>query len=143
MKLHLRNTVSGLVPIDDYAYDEKRKLKIGEVYQAEVKLCRNYRFHKLYFALINCAWEYLPERQAEGFRSKGNFRKYVEVAAGYCEPFYSPSKQEWLEVPKSIAFDSMDEAEFRDLYDRVKDVIFALLGKYVSPDEFGKNLINF
>lgn len=143
MKLQLLNTASGLVPVDDYAYDEKKKLKVGEVYTAEIKQSRNYRFHKLYFALINCAWEYLPERQTQGFRSKENLRKYVEVAAGHCEPFYSPAKREWLEVPKSISFDTMDEAEFRDLYERVKDVIFSILGNYITIEEFEKNMANF
>lgn len=143
MKLQLLNTASGLVPVDDYAYDEKKKLKVGEVYTAEIKQNRNYRFHKLYFALINCAWEYLPERQTRGFKSKENFRKYVEVAAGHCEPFYSPSKREWLEVPKSISFDTMDEAKFRDLYERVKDVIIAILGNYITIEEFEKNMANF
>ena len=63
MKLQLKNTMSGLVPINDASYDEKKKLKIGQVYEVTIKLVRNYDFHKKYFALINCAWEYLPEHK--------------------------------------------------------------------------------
>ena len=79
----------------------------------------------------------------KGFRSKDAFRKYLTVAAGYYEPFFSPVRGEWLEIPKSIAFDNMDEAEFRDLYERVKDIIFTILGNYVTREEFESNLINF
>lgn len=143
MRRNLLNTSTGLKPMYDDDFDEKRKLKIGEVYTAEARLMRNYRFHREYFALINCAWEYLPERTSEGFRTKGNFRMYVEVAAGHCEPFYSHSRREWVEIPKSIAFDSMDDAEFSSLYERVKDVIFSLIGSRVSMEEFERNLSRF
>jgi hypothetical protein len=62
--------MSGLVPINDVSYDEKKKLKIGQVYEVIIKLVRNYEFHKKYFALINCAWEYLPEHKQEFFKTK-------------------------------------------------------------------------
>lgn len=143
MKLHLLNTSHGLIPQYDDDFDEKRKLKAGECYTAEIRLQRNPKFHRLFFALINCAWEYLPELLVVRFRTKENFRKSVEVTAGHCEPFYSTARNEWLEVPKSISFDSMDEAAFRDLYERVKDVIFGILGDYVTRDEFERNLSNF
>ena len=48
-----------------------------------------------------------------------------------------------MEIPKSISFDNMDDAEFHDLYERVKDVIYNILGDYVSREEFEMNLINF
>ncbi|MFA6726929.1 MAG: DUF1367 family protein [Prevotella sp.] len=143
MKINLLNTISGLKPCYDDDYEEKKKLKIGETYTAEIRLERNPRFHRLYFALIACAWEYLPEKQTEGFRTKENFRKYVEVAAGHCEPYYSPKLKEWVEIPKSISFDSMDETEFKDLYERVKTVIFSIIGRFVSEDEFDNVLSNF
>lgn len=143
MKLSLYNTPSGLKPCYDEDYDEKKKLKIGEYYTAEIRLSRNPQFHKLYFALINLAWEYLPESQTNGFRTKENFRKYVEIAAGCCEVIYHPRLREWVEVPKSISFDSMDEAEFRDVYENVKNVVFSIIGRFVSPDEFERHLANF
>ena len=45
MKLLLLNTASGLKPMYDEDYEEK-KLKIGEVYQATIKTVRNYELHK-------------------------------------------------------------------------------------------------
>lgn len=36
MKLNLLNTVQGLKPLYDDDFDEKKKLKIGEVYTAEI-----------------------------------------------------------------------------------------------------------
>ncbi len=143
MKLTLYNTPSGLKPCYDEDYDEKKKLKVGEYYTAEIKLQRNIRFHRLYFGLINLAWEYLPESQTKGFKTKENFRKYVEIAAGCCDVIYHPKFKDWVEVPKSISFDKMDEAEFRAVYDGVKDVIFSIIGRWVTPEEFEQNLSQF
>lgn len=143
MKIRLVNTAAGLMPMYDEDWEERRKLKPGEVYVAEIKPARNIRFHRLYFALIEAAWSLLPERTAAGFRTREGFRKYLEVAAGWYEPFYSPIRGEWLEVPKSISFSSMDETLFRQLYEGVKDVIIRILDGYVTRDEFEKTLANF
>lgn len=144
MKLNLLNTISGLIPLYDADYDEKKKLKIGSIYEVTIRLSRNIDFHRKYFALIQCAWEYQNERTVDHFKNDINvFRKTIEVAAGWCEPVYSIERKEWLEIPKSIAFDKMDNTEFTDLYDRVKDVLFKYFLKHITCEEFEKNLINF
>lgn len=143
MKLNLLNTIHGLVPMYDADYEEKKKLKLGEAYTAEIRLSRNPRFHQKYFALINAAWELLPQRKKDGLRTCENFRKYIEVAAGHCETFYSPQRKEWVEIPKSIAFDKMDEAEFSDLYNRVRFVIDTILAPVITKEQFENILLHF
>ena len=71
------------------------------------------------------------------------FRKTVEIAAGHCDTVYSISLRSWIDIPRSIAFDKMDEAAFQDLYDRVKDVLFNIFLRNISEEEFMKNLRNF
>ena len=124
-------------------YEERRKLKLGEVYTAEIKLMRNVDFHRKYFKLISLAWEYLNEKQQAFIKTKENFRKYLEVSAGHCEPFYSKTLNDWVDAPKSISFEKMDNAEFSDLYDRVKDVLYATFLQNISQEEFEKTLSNF
>ena len=143
MKLNLQNTARGLIPCYDDDFDEKKKLKIGEIYKVEIKLYRNYEFHKKYFALINCAWEYLTEKQQEFIKSKNGFRKTLQIAAGWSEVYYSIDRKDWIEESKSIAFDEMDNAEFETLYNGVKDVLFTTFLRNISEEEFMKNLINF
>ena len=143
MKLIVVNTPRGLVPFGDDDYDEKRKLKIGETYTVEVKVARNIDFHRKYFALIAYAWEFLNEQETATFKNKENFRKYLEVAAGYCDLFYHPRLQEFVEIPKSISFGKMDNAAFSDLYSKVKDVIFSIIGERVGEKEFERLLIDF
>lgn len=144
MELNLLNTSSGLIPCDDADCEAKLKLKVGQIYKATIKLNRNYRLHCKYFALINCAWAFQNERQTAFFHESVEvFRKTVEIAAGHCERVYSIERKEWVDIPKSVAFDKMDEAEFRDLYERVKDVLFSYFLKGITEEEFVKALINF
>lgn len=144
MELFLLNTDGGLKPCYDEDYDNKKKLKLGQIYKAKITLARNIDFHRKYFALINCAWAYQNEKTTAYFKNDINsFRKTIEVAAGHCDTLFNLRLKEWVDVPKSIAFDKMDELEFRELYDRVKDIIFSMFIKNVSEEEFMNNLINF
>ena len=143
MKLLVISTPRGLVPLGDDDYEEKKKLKLGQTYSVEVKVARNVDFHRKYFALISYAWEFLNEQETERFRTKENFRKYVEVAAGHCDVIFHPRLQEYVEIPKSISFGKMDNAEFSDLYKRVKDIIFSIIGNRVSQDQFERLLLDF
>lgn len=144
MKLKLLNTSSGLKPLYDKDYDEKKKLKIGETYEATIRLVRNLDFHRKYFSLINCAWEYQNEKVTEHFHDNQKlFRKTVEMAAGWCDTIYSISRKEWIETPKSIAFDKMDNDEFTELYERVKDVLYKYFLKHINIEEFEKRLMYF
>lgn len=143
MKLLVINTPRGLVPLGDDDYEQKRKLKLGGTYSVEVKVVRNVDFHRKYFALIAYAWEFLNEQEAERFKDKENFRKYIEIAAGHCDVIFHPRLQEFVEIPKSIAFAKMDNTAFSDLYGRVKDVIFSIIGDRVTQEEFERLLIDF
>ena len=94
--------------------------------------------------MINCAWSYQNEKTTAHFKESVEwFRKTVEIAAGHCDTAYSISRKEWIEIPKSIAFDKMDEAEFMDLYERVKDVLFSVFLRDISEYDFRRNLSNF
>lgn len=143
MKLTCINTAHGLVPMYDEDFDEKKKLSIGQAYECDVKVLRNIRFHRKAFALLNAAWSLMNERQQAGWRSKDGFRNYLTVAAGHYDTYYNQRLQTFVELPRSWSFDKMDEAEFSNLYDRMKDVIFAVLGDKVTEEIFDKVLANF
>lgn len=143
MKLMVVNTPRGLVPLGDDDYEEKKKLKLGETYSVEIKVARNVDFHRKYFAMISYSWEFLNEKETDTFKTKENFRKYLEISAGHCEVMYHPRLQEYVEIPKSISFSKMDNTAFSDLYQRVKDVIFTIIGGRVAQEEFERILIDF
>lgn len=145
MKLQLLNTPHGLVPMYDADFDEKKKLRIGQVYLAEIRVPRNLDFHKKAFALIHTAWELLPEKTQNGFRTIDAFRDTITCAAGFVDIFYDMARKEYLERPKSWSFEKMDEAEFSELYERMKDVIWKILSTRVNitQEVFESYLANF
>ena len=144
MEIYCRNTASGLVPLYDSDFDEKRKLKIGKDYKCKITIPRNLNSHKKYFALINCAWEYLNEKQQNFYHNNINyFRKSMEVLVGHSEPIYIISQNVWSEQAKSVSFDSMDETEFIELYNNVREALFQTFLKNISQDDFEQSFINF
>lgn len=143
MKLMVVNTPRGLVPLGDDDYEEKKKLRLGETYSVEIKVARNVEFHRKYFAMIAYAWEFLTEAEVATFKTKDNFRKYLEISAGHCEVIFHPRLQEFVEIPRSISFSKMDETAFSDLYGRVKDVVFSIIGGRVTEEEFERLMMDF
>lgn len=144
MKVQLLNTPLGLKPCYPEDFDETKKLRIGEIYDAEIKLPRNPRLHRLFWALINTGYAYLPgDVQDYYFKGIDGFRKSVLIAAGFTRVFYDIRRQTFVEEAESISFSSMEDAKFRDVYERCKDVIFGLISKYVTKEEFESNLSRF
>ena len=143
MKLHLLNTIDGLRPCTDPDYDQKKRLKIGSVYEADIREVRNYQFLRKYFALIRCAYAFLTPSQQEFIKSTDGLRKTVQIAAGYYEKRYSIERKEWVEDSISISFENMEESEFSELYEAVKLVLFSTFLKDVDEATFMRELVNF
>lgn len=143
MDIYCINTPDGFKPCDDSDYEKKCRLKLWGTYKMKVSLARNYEFHKKYFKLISLAWEYLSEGKQAFFGSKESFRKTVEVAAGHVERVYNATDKVWLELPKSVSFDSMSGDEFAELYENVKNVLLNMFIGKKSEKEFINALIHF
>lgn len=141
----LRGADGGLMPC--YAEDAAQieRLARGRVYLVRVYEARNVRLHRKYFALINAAWEACGEMWRKKFRSKENFRKSVTLLAGYTDHVYNARSGEWVEMPRSIAFDRMREDEFEQLYDATVRIIrtqFAPRGR-LAREAFEEELKEF
>ena len=144
MRLYMTKVQGGLFSTTEADQTALDSLTEGKTYAVSIKSTRNVKFHNKYMSLMRTAWEYLKERQQEFFRNNfDTFRKTIEITAGCSEKVYNLSRHEWLDIPKSIAFDKMDEAEFRELYERVKDVLFATALKGVSEKEFMNTLMDY
>ena len=134
MKLLLKNTNHGLIPLYDKDYDEKKKLVIGKDYQADIKLARNILFHRKFFG---------GATYGESF-GKEAFRRSVQISAGFFEPIWDVKGRCWQKSVKSIAFDKMDEGEFENLYQAVYDTVMDLLAMNgTSKRDFDMMIDNF
>lgn len=74
---------------------------------------RSGAYHRRHFAMINALFS-----AQEQFDDQDQFRKWLEVGAGFAE-FVPGPKGRMVAIPKSIAWDKLDQAEFEPLHDAV------------------------
>jgi hypothetical protein len=134
MKLFVKNTISGLVPLYPADLDQKKHLKLGMEYEVNIKHPRNIGFHKKFFALINIGHE-----NTSLDMPFDTYRRYVTMKAGYFKT-YTTNKGTYYEA-ESISFAAMDQATFEEVYSRVLDIIIADIG--ATKEDIENVLINF
>lgn len=134
MKLLCRNTISGLVPLYPHDFDEKRKLRLGQDYEVDVRNPRNVGFHRKFFALLNVGFE--NTKMDMPFET---YRKYVTMKAGYFKAFTTPRGTFY--DAESIAFSSMSQDQFEDVYSRVLNVIIEDVG--CTSEEIEMQILSF
>ena len=134
MKLYVKNTLEGLIPLYPADHDAKKRLKIGRDYEVEIKHPRNYEFHKKFFALLN-----LAHSNSDTAMPFDAYRRYLTMKAGYFD-CYQTGKGTYFEA-KSIAFASMNQEEFEEVFNRVLDVVLAEIG--CDREDVMQEILNF
>lgn|SRR3990167_3602759 len=137
MKIFCQNTKSGLQPLYEDDYDEKKKLKIGEIYFCEIKRPRNIKFHKKFMALIKIGWE-----NTKAFEEEVPFdiyRKWATIKSGFYDAYHT--KKGIMIEAKSISFANMNEDTFGQLYEKMLDIIHKDIG--TDKKDIEAELINF
>lgn len=139
MKILCRNTESGLVPMYESDLDNKRRLALGVDYWCEIKLARNYEFHKKFFALIKLAYDNLPEGLDARYPNMEALREDLLIRCGYTRRILS--RQGYVDVADSIAFDKLDQTAFEALY---RDIWNEISKNFMPLDEAAEEeLIRF
>lgn len=122
--LYLRRVGNSLHGDGDEAVCELLKLPFGKTLRAEVKQPRNPAFHRLFWAL--CA------RIAAGVgRDAEEISTVFKFATGHVDQIHSKTYG-YIKVPKSISFAKLDEAAFRDFFNRCLEVAFTEWGLEAS-----------
>lgn len=86
-----------------------KALEIGETLEFQWRAPRSPGFHRMFFGMLG----ELMDRQ-ERFEDVEHLRAWLTVGAGYAEFVPGPDGQP-VALPKSIAWASMDDTEFREL----------------------------
>ncbi|SAI62924.1 phage protein [Bordetella trematum] len=117
LKLDERGKLAGLTPADARAYARfKRKLgllRAGDTISFEHRFPRSPKFHRLHFAMLGMLFD-----NQEQFSEPEDLRKWIEVGAGHCK-FVPGPKGRLVALPLSIAYDSLDDAEFYEHHTKV------------------------
>jgi len=124
MKILVVKTINGfLKPAYDSDSDAFKKIPTNEIVEIEYKKKRNIRFHRKFFALLKLAFE-----NQSDYRTMETMRHDIIVTAGFYNEIVNLITGEVYKNANSISFDSMDENEFSDLYEKTKNVICDWLG---------------
>jgi hypothetical protein len=111
--------LDGFSQKDKRAYSKFRKaieeLGLGELFTLSVWFARNPKLHRLHFAVINALFE-----QQEQFDDQETLRKWLYVGAGHAD-FLPGPKGKMVAIPKSVAYDKIDDADFSELHAKVLD----------------------
>lgn len=115
MKLLLINEPlhGGLIAYDDESAAYISRIKDDEIIIADVRRGRNVRQHRLFWVLVG-----LLHEQQTIYTTKEQLAAAIKVGVGWCD-FVSMPKGSTVAIPKSIAFDKMDQFEFDQFFESV------------------------
>ena len=133
-----RSVAGKLVPVDQDAVVLCARYSGKEVL-AGVTRPRNLRHLKKFFALINLLWE--TTVCGEKYPSKEALRWALTMAAGYVEII--PTRNGPREVPKSIAFENMNQDDFDDLYAACIKLVLTEILPDVTEKDLENELLEF
>ena len=127
-------TPRGLEPEDDSAkqwHETARKNGRTLCQVQQPSLPRNPGHHRKFFALVNLVYENLPhEGDAESFTryltTTESLVSYLKIATGHCDFIWARNTHGspvQCQLPRSISFAKMDQAEFETFFNKCCDVI--------------------
>lgn len=117
MKIPLARTLSGWAPADDEAVRVSRRWEPGEIAIVDLKKPRVYKSLKRYQALLTMVFE-----NSTKFKSRDQVHQYLKIRAGHATRIESAAGEAFF-IADSIDYDTLDETEFQDVWNRVKDVV--------------------
>lgn len=111
-QLFLRRVMGALRPADAASEELLANLPAGVDLKATITAPRKAWKHRKFFAL--CA---VVQPHQSTYPTIDTFRKALTCALGFADTYKLPDGRTML-LPRSIAFDKMDDAEFDALFDR-------------------------
>ncbi len=118
MKINFIKQPGGtLTPANDMESDKLIKFKTGQMYEVDMKLTRNPKFHGKVFAFFNFCFAHWKSDK-EFIDESGqfdNFRKDLTIMAGYYDEYYNIHGDVRVEA-KSLSYASMKPEVFEQCY---------------------------
>ncbi len=117
MRVLARRTPAGLVPADEQAQTELRRVPVGKPVYVEITAARNPRQHRLLFAMLNIVAE------AGEYPSTEAALVALKLATGLVESVQMDTNGTVQLIPKSISFANMRQNEFSAWFDSAIQVV--------------------
>ena len=115
-KLVLRKHLGSLRPADEQSEEWLKKLPNDECIMVEARRPRNIQHHRKLFALLNLVKDNIDQSITVEM-----LLGIIKLRTGYCDVIQTAKGE--IALPKSIAFESMDQTQFSEFYDKAIDFI--------------------
>lgn len=111
-----------------YASDREKvsKLSVAAMHKCTITQARNYEHHKKLFAILSVAVE-----NGNDFINVDQVLHYVKLKSGHFDLMEVAG--DIYKIPKSIAFENMDQIDFNEFYNKTVGIIADYLG--ITPAE--------
>ena len=143
MHIQLTKTLSGLIPADPKTDAWYQKIKLAANVHGDIKLMRNAAFHRKLFALFNLSFDYwepgeINSKYGVPEKNFDRFRKDLTILAGHYHIVIRLDGTTRIEAD-SLAFGSVDQETFNNLYSNILDAILKSIPKM---NEWGEEKVN-
>lgn len=116
-----------LVPMDADGREMVEAIKPGRAVMAEVRTSRNVRHHRLFFVLLR---EVIDGGAWDG--NEDTLRDAIKIACGCVDTITGLDGHVYYK-PRSMSFESMPQAEFRNFFDRA---VFYVSTRLLGSDDW-------
>lgn len=123
MKIQVVKNLGSIKPAFNTDYELFKKIPNNEIFEIEYKKKRNINFHRKMFALLNLCFQ-----NQSLFDNFEDMRYCLLLESGQSEFKNNAITGEIFKVPKSLQFNKMDEIEFTEVYESVRNYISKWLG---------------
>ena len=106
-----RRDLRGLVPTDDASEAALKSVKLGACVEVKIKSPRNLQMHRLFWKLMQTVYE-----NQDHYQSADEVCSAFKFAVGHVDSI--KTARGVIQVPRSISFAKMDQAAFREFFDK-------------------------
>ena len=128
-EIHLMKLFGTLAPADEHAEEIIHGMKHGQVVKLKYSFPRNYENHKRFFAFVKTTFDI-----QDHFSNITHYRKWLIMKSGHYITIIAPNGYTIFDAD-SIAFEKMDESQFRQVFSDCIDVFVGTWGDRISRDE--------
>jgi len=118
-----------LIPHDNETKEYIGRREVGQIISADIKMARNYGNHRRYFSFINATFG-----MQDHFEEIEAYRYWLTMKCGFFDTIIAPNGTTMFK-PKSIAFDSMDEDEFKRVFSESINVFLKYFGGDLTEND--------
>lgn len=116
-KYVFRKTHGGvMIPSDEEVQEKMQKVENGTEVIVDIKFKRNPKFHRLAFSFLN-----LILKNQDQYKNLDDLLVEFKLKSGHYQEHIT-TKGKMIYIPKSIAFDELDQIEFEALYNKWIDI---------------------